>query len=80
MGKREDENKKPGFWKQAMQDYEESQAKKEKPYEYKTVRRMRDVKRLMKKGWEVAESSGSESFWGPSYKAIMKRPNPRYKG
>ena len=76
--KREDE--KPGFWKQVMQDYNESQAKKEKPYEYKTVRRNKETQRLLEKGWELVDSSGKESLWSGSYKAIMRRPNPRYRG
>src|SRR5699024_7711041 len=73
------EDKKSGFWKQVMQDYNESQAKKEKPYEYKTVRRNKETQRLLEKGWELVDSSGKESFWSGSYKAIMRRPNPRYK-
>jgi len=74
------EDKKPGFWKQVMQDYEKSRAKKEKPYEYKTVLRNKDTQKLLEKGWDLVDSSGKESLWSGSYKAIMRRPNPRYKG
>jgi hypothetical protein len=48
-------------------------------YEFKKVRRMKDMRRLLKQGWEVAESSGSEGFWGHNYKAVMRRPKRRYR-
>ncbi|GAA4478454.1 hypothetical protein GCM10023190_19910 [Enteractinococcus fodinae] len=50
------------------------------PYEYKTVRRNKDTQRLLRKGWELVDSSGKESMWSGSYKAIMRRPNPHYRG
>lgn len=50
------------------------------PYEYKTVRRNKDTQRLLRKGWELVDSSGKESLWSRSYKAIMRRPNPHYEG
>jgi hypothetical protein len=56
-------------------------ANKRDQYEFQTVRRMKDVEKLMKKGWEKVESSGKENwFWGSDYKALMRRPNPKFKG
>lgn len=50
------------------------------PYECKTVRRNKDTQRLLRKGWEIVDSSGKESLWSGSYKAIMRRPNLNYEG
>lgn len=66
--------------KQYKRNANEKQARKEKPYEYKTVRRNKETQKLLEKGWELVDSSGKESVWSGSYKAIMRRPNPRYKG
>lgn len=49
-------------------------------YLYKTAHTMKEVQKLLKKGWETVESSGSESFLlGNSYKALLRRPNPKFK-
>lgn len=54
---------------------------KREPFEAKVVGRSRDVKRLVEQGWEVVSTSGAESwFWGSTYRAVLRRPNPRYKG
>ncbi|HEY4577573.1 MAG TPA: hypothetical protein VIG67_06935 [Yaniella sp.] len=53
-----------------MQDYEESLTKREKPYEYKTVRRNKGTQKLLEKDRELGDSSGKESLWSGSHKAI----------
>lgn len=56
-------------------------AGKHDEFEFKTVNSMKQTERLLKKGWDKVESSGRESwFWGSDYKAIMRRPNPKYVG
>lgn len=55
-------------------------ASKKDEYEFTTVKRMKDAEKLLRKGWELVDSSGKESwFSGSNYKAIMRRPNPKFK-
>ncbi|UOE45251.1 hypothetical protein [Agromyces larvae] len=54
---------------------------KKDEFEYQTVRRMKDLQRYLEKGWELVESSGKENWvWGSDYKALLRRPNPKYVG
>lgn len=54
---------------------------KKEPYETKIVRRAKDVKKLVAKGWEVVSTSGKENWvMGSDYQAVLRRPNPKYKG
>lgn len=56
-------------------------ASKKDVYETKKVRRAKDAERLVKRGWEVVSTSGKENwFWGSDYQAILRRPNPKYRG
>ena len=51
------------------------------PYETKTVRRAKDVRKLVAQGWEVVSTSGKENwFWGSDFQAVLRRPNPKYRG
>lgn len=44
-------------------------------YEYKTVTTNAAMVRLLKKGWEVVNSSGRQNwFWGSDLKVVMRRP------
>lgn len=44
-------------------------------YKFKTVHGSAAVKRHLSRGWEIADSSGRESWvWGSNYKAIMRKP------
>lgn len=43
-------------------------------YRYKTVHRVKDAQKLLRKGWEMVDSSGSESWvWGSNYKALLRK-------
>lgn len=44
-------------------------------YQYKTVTTNAAMVRLLKKGWEVVNSSGRQNwFWGSDLKVVMRRP------
>lgn len=56
-------------------------ASKKEPFETKIVRRAKDVKKLVAQGWEVVSTSGKENWvMGSDYQAVLRRPNPKYKG
>lgn len=78
MLEKERKGLKPGPAKPASRENKPARYARE-PFEYKTVRRNKDTQRLLRKGWEIVDSSGKESLWSGSYKAIMRRPNPHYE-
>lgn len=56
-------------------------ANRKDEYEFTTVYRIKDVEKLTKQGWELVESSGKESLVrGSDFRALMRRPNPKYRG
>lgn len=55
--------------------------KSKQPYETVTVRKSKETSKLVAQGWEVVSTSGRENwFWGSDYRAVLQRPNPKYKG